>query len=69
MEEELDSAKEEIEARIQHETKITREFRTSVEEKGKLEKKIKTLQVCVCVCVCVYVLVHVIVMPPLDIPT
>ena len=46
----LDSAEKEIETRKQNEAKITR---TSAEEKGQLEKRIETLQVCVCVCVCV----------------
>ena len=41
-----------LEARKQNEAKI---LKTSAEEKGQLEKRIKTLQVCVCVlCACVH---------------
>ena len=47
-----DSAKEEIEAGKQNEAKI---LRTSAEEKGQLEKRIETLQVCVCVRALAYV--------------
>ena len=45
----LESVEEEIEDRKQNEAEI---LRNSAEEKGQLEKRIETLQVCVCVHVC-----------------
>ena len=49
LEKSFGSAVEEIEARKQKEAEI---LRNSAEEKGQLEKRIETLQVCVCVHVC-----------------